>query len=80
MKLRLEDIQQIVLNIQKLSQNDNKLRSLNLRKIINSIINKVLKNILISHLFQAKKKKKKKKNKNLLYLIFCVFLFIFYHN
>ena len=61
MKLRLEDIQQIVLNIQKLSQNDNKLRSLNLRKIINSIINKVLKNILISHLFQAKKKKKKKK-------------------
>ena len=80
MKLRLEDIQQIVLNIQKLSQNDNKLRSLNLRKVINSIINKVLKNILISHLFQAKKKKKKKKNKNLLYLIFCVFLFIFYHN
>ena len=61
MKLRLEDIQQIVLNIQKLSQNDNKLRSLNLRKVINSIINKVLKNILISHLFQAKKKKKKKK-------------------
>ena len=68
MKLRLEDIQQIVLNIQKLSQNDNKLRSLNLRKVINSIINKVLKNILISHLFQAKKKKKKKKKIKIYYI------------